>query len=139
MVKKILSYLKPSKNVALFLAGLLAGFVPTFVFYNISDDFIENIRTQLKPPPPPPEAVQPEFDPFGGFDFPMNDRIQARINYYLRNGIRDFLVESYNRSGKYLPMIQAVFEEYNIPLHISFLPILESGSPVSLSPRTPAW
>jgi len=70
---------------------------------------------------------QSDFNPFQDFELPTNERIDAKIRYYLRSGRKADLIRKYQRSGKYMPMIRAIFEEYNLPPVLVFLPILESG------------
>lgn len=68
----------------------------------------------------------------------VNDRIEQIMNYYTGGG-RSSMMTYLRRSGKYLPMIEDVLEDYNLPHDIAYLPIIESGySPNAISPASAA-
>ena len=109
----------------IFVLGVLVGGGLSFFIKDIPKGFF--LKRQVQ------EEV-PELDPFADFKVPMNDRIKAKIRNYIRPNTKAGLLVSYKRSGKYLPMIQAIFEEYNLPQYLAYLPILESAfDPNSLS------
>ncbi len=108
-------------KLILFISGMFVGSVLTYVVLHVPDNFF------TREPVSEIAIVKPEFDPFKDFVLPINDRINEKIQYYLRPDQKADLVESYQRSGRYLPMIRAIFEEYNLPQVLVFLPILESG------------
>jgi len=106
-----------------FLYGMVLGCLITFAILKFPFDIFLPARE--------PGAVGPAAD----FDYevlrdvklPTNARIEARIRYFLQPGRLADLLASYRRSGKFVPMISAIFEEYNLPQMLVFLPILESS------------
>lgn len=108
-----------------FILGVVVGGGLSLVITRVPKDFFFKEEA--------PKEVR-ELDPFADFEVPMNDRINAKIRNYTRPNMKAGLLESYKRSGKYLLMIQAIFEEYNLPQYLAYLPILESAfEPNSLS------
>ena len=103
------------------LIGIILGSAMTYGINQIPIDLSDFISTDTQSTPP----EQPDFK-LPPIELPMNDRIAARIHYYQRPGHLQDLLDTYKRAGKYLPMISAVFEEYNLPQPLVFLPILES-------------
>ena len=95
---------------------MFLGIILTFIAIYIPWDFITRKQDSNI------AIFKSEFDPFEKFDIPLNDRINAKIRYYLRPSKKVDLVESYKRSGKYMPMIRAIFEEYDLPQVLVFLP-----------------
>ncbi|MBL7093547.1 LysM peptidoglycan-binding domain-containing protein [candidate division KSB1 bacterium] len=118
---KSLNYLKIPKYLIIFISGMLIGSILTYIAIQIPRD-IETAKQDTSI-----TIEKPEFDPFAKFDIPHKNRIESKIRYYIRPGRKLDLVEKYKRSGRYLPMIKAIFEEYNLPQVLVFLPILESG------------
>ncbi len=119
LLDKIIAFI--SHRIFIFSTGLILGIAvsygATLLPWNLSDFF---------PAEEEPVIVeQPEFK-LPPIDLPMNPRIQARIDFYLKPARRKDLLETYARAGKYLPMISAIFEEYNLPQQLTLLPILES-------------
>lgn len=106
----------------IFLLGVVAGLGLAFVFISVFTDTATDSATTEQIT----QVAEAAIDPFVDFEIPMNDRINARIRNYLRAAPKADLLATYQRSGKYLPMIQAVFEEYNLPQFLAFLPIIES-------------
>lgn len=105
-----------------FLCGVLVGASFTFID-------LENLslpKAFFKKSPNAESTKTADLNAFEDFDIPMNERVQQRINFYLRPGWKEDLVQCYQRSGQYLSMMQAIFEEYNLPHVFIFLPILES-------------
>ncbi len=123
MLKKFSNFFL-SKPI-IFILGVAIGGSLSFFTNKVRTDFFleEEIATEIR-----------ELDPLADFEVPINERINAKIRNYTRPNSRAGLLESYRRSGKYLPMIQAIFEEYNLPQYLVYLPILESAfDPNSLS------
>jgi len=118
---KSLNYRKITKYLIIFISGMLIGSIITYIAIQIPRE-IETAKQDISI-----EIEKPEFNPFAEFVIPHNDRVEARIRYYLRPGRKLDLIEKYKRSGQYMPMIRAIFEEYNLPKVLVFLPILESG------------
>ncbi|MFQ5603609.1 MAG: LysM peptidoglycan-binding domain-containing protein [bacterium] len=119
LLKKIGWYLISSK-FSIFIFGVAAGWILSVVVLKIPTEYLFSTHeTDI-------EVETRKFDPFEKFTVPLNDRISAKINSYLSPGRRVDLLSSYKRSGKYLPMITAIFEEYNLPQYLVYLPILES-------------
>ncbi|MBN1996629.1 LysM peptidoglycan-binding domain-containing protein [candidate division KSB1 bacterium] len=113
-------YFKMQKLI-IFLSGMLIGCVFTYIAMIVPWDLLtlekgSNIA-----------VVTPEIDPFENFDIPINDRITAKIRNYLHPGKKMDLVQRYKRSGRYMPMISTIFDDYNLPQFLTFLPLLESG------------
>jgi membrane-bound lytic murein transglycosylase D len=109
------------KHIAIFISGMFIGGMLTYYFFHIPKD-IESTQQEANI-----AIVKPAFDPFKTFDIPLNDRTKTKIQYYLRPGRKMDLIEKYKRSGRYMPMIRAIFEEYDLPPFLVYLPILESG------------
>lgn len=111
---------RPSALVS-FFTGLVLGSMLTLMILRIPWELLRpRVAEEV-------EVEEPEFDPFADFEIPMNDRVQARIRHFLTPGGRAHLIESYRRSGRYMPMISPILEEYQLPQVLAFLPILESG------------
>ncbi|MDI6796270.1 MAG: LysM peptidoglycan-binding domain-containing protein [Desulfatibacillaceae bacterium] len=55
-----------------------------------------------------------------------NDHVQAEINSFLGRE-RNFFLESYRRSGQFMPMIEAKIAEAGLPKELAWLPLIESG------------
>ncbi len=62
-----------------------------------------------------------------GFSLPpvMNDRVQAQINWFVRNP--DYLARVLLRGQRYLPYITAELEQRGLPLELALLPVVESA------------
>lgn len=119
--RKYLRWSTFSNKLVIFVLGVIVGCILSFIVINIPKDFLKSKQVlELA-------IDEPEFDPFAQFKIPLNDRINAKIRYYLRPGRKADLADGYKRSGRYLPMIKAIFEEYNLPQVLVYLPILESG------------
>lgn len=124
MLENTHSYVKNRQilfKVILFVTGLITGSVLTYSSIRWLPDLTamkeENKTT----------ATSYDFNLLEKFDIPRNDRINKMIRFYLHPNRKTHLIESYLRSGKYLPMIRDIFEEYNLPQALVFLPILESA------------
>lgn len=62
------------------------------------------------------------------YDVPVvwNERVRNCLFYFqtiARSNMQTYL----ERSGRYLPMMQAIFAQYGLPLDLCYLPIIESG------------
>lgn len=62
--------------------------------------------------------------------FVSNKYTQAEINRFTR-GEKQFLLQSYKRSGRYRPHIVEALEEAGLPTELSWLPLIESGFKVN--------
>ncbi|MBN2363772.1 transglycosylase SLT domain-containing protein [candidate division WOR-3 bacterium] len=71
-------------------------------------------------------------------DIDASDRLKQALNYWTNTSAgRNTLIACLRKSGKYLPLIEEVLEDYNLPHDIAFLPIIESGySPGAVSPAS---
>jgi membrane-bound lytic murein transglycosylase D len=77
--------------------------------------------------PPEDEGVTAvEKDPV--YDLPVveNDKVRYFIDYYAKRGNRGFR-RWLERSGRYLPMMQAIFVEEGLPKDLAYLAMIESG------------
>ncbi len=68
-----------------------------------------------------------QLPPSAQLPLPMNDRIEARIKFFLRPVMKKELLDSYRRSGRYIKMIESALAEYSLPRQLAYLPILESS------------
>lgn len=57
---------------------------------------------------------------------PEHPRIDERREAYLQPGALPELLKTYKRAGNFLPIILAILDEYQLPPHLVYLPILES-------------
>ncbi len=65
----------------------------------------------------------------------LNKHVQEEIDAFTVGRDRDFFLESYRRSGKYRPKIEAALQDAGLPAELSWLPLIESGFKVTaLSP-----
>ncbi|MFO7706675.1 MAG: LysM peptidoglycan-binding domain-containing protein [Desulfobacterales bacterium] len=65
----------------------------------------------------------------------LNSHVQNEIDAFTTGRERDFFLESYRRSGRHRPRIEAALKEAGLPLELSWLPLIESGFKVTaLSP-----
>ena len=118
---KYLKYFKIPNNVIIFITGMIIGNTLTYIaIYKPWGFLIRKQDSNIA-------ISKSEFNPFEKFKIPLNDRIKAKIQFYLHPGRKADLIKSYKRSGTYMPMIRAIFEEYALPQVFVFLPILESG------------
>ncbi|MFC1516520.1 LysM peptidoglycan-binding domain-containing protein [Thermodesulfobacteriota bacterium] len=68
----------------------------------------------------------------------MNKHIQAEIDLFTKGKEKKFFIESYQRSGKYRPMIVPELTEAGLPVELSWLPLIESGFKVNALSRARA-
>lgn len=85
-----------------------------------------------KPPVASPAAAPTDIPDLlaylrGGFSLTpvMNDRVQAQLNWFLRNP--EYLDRVLLRSQRYLPYIAAEIEQRGLPLELALLPVVESA------------
>lgn len=57
----------------------------------------------------------------------INTNIQKEIHRFTKGGEKRFFIESYQRSGKYRPMILKKLEAAGLPAELSWIPLIESG------------
>ncbi|ABA89283.1 lytic transglycosylase, SLT, LysM, LysM, LysM and LysM domain-containing [Syntrophotalea carbinolica DSM 2380] len=90
-----------------------------------------------KKPPEDEGDTAVERDPV--YDLPVveNDKVRYFIDYYTKRGSRGFR-RWLERSGRYLPMMQAVFAEEGLPLDLAYLAMIESGFNVKACSRANA-
>ena len=67
----------------------------------------------------------------------MNRHVEAELQRF-NNGERNFLIESYKRSGMYRPYILAALKKAGLPEELSWLPLIESGFKVKAFSRARA-
>jgi len=67
----------------------------------------------------------------------MNSYVEKEIRYF-QTVDKNFLLESYRRSGKYRPMILEQLEKAGLPDELSWLPLIESGFRVRALSRSRA-
>ncbi|KAA3613734.1 MAG: LysM peptidoglycan-binding domain-containing protein [Calditrichaeota bacterium] len=101
--------------------GLLLGALVTFIGMRFGDQI-----TQLVSSFYPAQKIEPTIGSIP-MKLPMNDRITARIKFFLRPVMKKELLDSYRRSGRYIKMIEAALEEYGLPRELAWLPIQESS------------
>ncbi len=67
-----------------------------------------------------------------------SDRLKQYLNFWTNTSSgRNTLISYLRRSGKYLPLIEEILEDYNLPHDIAFLPVIESGyMPGAVSPAS---
>lgn len=56
----------------------------------------------------------------------FNEHVQAEINSFLGRE-RNFFMEAYQRSGQFMPMMEAKIIEAGLPKELAWLPLIESG------------
>jgi len=61
----------------------------------------------------------------------LNSHVQAEIKSFTSGGERNFFIRSYQRSGRYAPMIHAKLREAGLPAELAWLPLIESGYKVN--------
>ena len=67
----------------------------------------------------------------------MNDYVMRELKSF-QKGERRFFLESFERSGAFMPMIQQKLAEHNLPEEIGWLPLIESGFKVRALSRARA-
>ena len=65
----------------------------------------------------------------------LNRRVTQQINLFLKGRSLDILKASYQRSGRYTPMIREELAARGLPAELQWLPIVESG----FKPRAFSW
>ena len=108
-------------KATIFVLGALLGSALTVVIVRLPFDLVSFQEAEDKPFAAPKEEFK-----LPPMDLPTNARIEKSLKYYQHPGRTRDLLESYQRGGKYAPMISAIFEEYNLPQALVYLPILES-------------
>jgi membrane-bound lytic murein transglycosylase D len=103
----------------IFVLGIMVGAALSLTIVHIAEQVNPDQTTQAS-------LDETSANPFADYPIPINDRIRARIRYYLRPDRTADLLESYQRSGKYLPMISAILADYKLPQFLIYLPIIES-------------
>jgi membrane-bound lytic murein transglycosylase D len=68
----------------------------------------------------------------------LNANIQREINLFTRGPEKKFFIASYQRSGRYRPMILEKLEAAGLPAELSWLPLIESGFKVKALSRARA-
>ncbi len=104
-----------------FIAGLLCGILLLLICRQIPWNELFSKKK------PVAALLKPQSDPAKNFYLPLNDRINAKIRFYLRPGQKANLLTGVQRSGQYLPFIINIFREYELPLSLVYLPIIESN------------
>lgn len=76
----------------------------------------------------PPQDEGVSIAPDISFDFPVveNEKVHYYINYFT-GPVRKVFTRWLERSGKYLPLMQSIFEEEGLPLDLTYLAMVESG------------
>jgi membrane-bound lytic murein transglycosylase D len=59
-------------------------------------------------------------------DIPLNQKVLGYIELFQGN-LREFITEGLVRGSKYLPMIEQVFRDNNLPLDLAYIPLIESA------------
>ena len=59
-------------------------------------------------------------------DIPLNQKVLSYIELFQGN-LREFITEGLVRGSKYLPMIQKVFRDHDLPLDLAYIPLIESA------------
>ncbi len=80
------------------------------------------------------EAADSESDFWRTMPLVMNRYVRDNIHYLETRG-RWYMQNWIDRSGKYIPMMRAIFEKEHIPPDLSYLSLPESG----LDPRARSW
>ncbi len=97
---------------------------------------LEPLADEEIPLPEPEELASIELTPVQAdpdkpaieYDFPIV--INAEVEFFLnkfQHGQRKIFRKWLERSGRYLPMIQAELKKANMPLDLAYLPMIESG------------
>ncbi len=68
----------------------------------------------------------------------VNANVQKEINYFTKGGEKRFFIQSYQRAGKFRPMILKKLEAAGLPAELSWLPLIESGFKVKALSRARA-
>lgn len=92
------------------------------------------------------DQAEVESAPLGGtpegpdaFDVPieLNDKVRAYLDLFTRER-RERIQEAFDRAGRYLPMMRAIFREYGLPLDLVNLAYIESAFKVQAFSRARA-
>lgn len=77
---------------------------------------------------PPEDEGETAVEKEAAFDLPVveNDKVRYFIDYYAHRGSHGFR-RWLERSGRYLPMMQAILAEEGLPLDLAYLAMIESG------------
>jgi membrane-bound lytic murein transglycosylase D len=68
----------------------------------------------------------------------INRYVEAEIERFTNGEEKAFFIESYKRSGRYRPFIEAALVEAGLPAELSWLPLIESGFKVNAFSRARA-
>jgi len=104
------------------------------------DEELDPLASEEIPLPTPAESISLESDdrasdeelkivkPEIKYDFPVT--INRHVEFFLdkfQNALHKNFAKWLERSGRYLPMIQAELEKAGMPLDLAYLPMIESG------------
>jgi hypothetical protein len=95
------------------------------------DDFVEFYSDPLE------QRINEVLKRFGETDYhipsEMIERVRYHVDYYSKN-LHETVARYLQRKDKYMPMIQQIFREKNLPVELSYVSMLESGfNPMALS------
>lgn len=68
----------------------------------------------------------------------MNKYIQAELKLFTKGPEKQFFINAYKRSGKYLPYINKTLKENGLPAELAWIPLIESGFKVKALSRARA-
>ena len=68
----------------------------------------------------------------------INRYVETEIERFTVGEEKTFFIESYQRSGRYRPFIEAALQEAGLPAELSWLPLIESGFKVNAFSRARA-
>jgi membrane-bound lytic murein transglycosylase D len=124
---------KMSAMLLAFTLPALADYGPNFTHgRSAQGNYVWLNLDELTLPAPLTSPVQESQDDLlaylrEGFSLPssMNDRIQAQLNWFVRNP--EYLNRVFDRAQRYLPFITSEIEQRGLPLELALLPIVESA------------
>jgi len=73
------------------------------------------------------------IEPIAKSSIPLNDRVLAFVELF-SGRLKGYIEDGLNRGGRYLPMVQDIFEAEGLPIDLSYVPLIESAfKPSALS------
>ena len=130
-----------------FVAGLLATAEELENSLTLGDEEIEDGPEMVALPPIeipelPPDAIDivgPDGLPPSDYPLILNPTVEKFLDAMIAEGeYRNRIATGLSRSGDYLPMIRAKFRAADLPVEISYLPLIESAFSVKAYSRARA-
>ncbi|PJA99251.1 MAG: hypothetical protein CO128_04160 [Ignavibacteriales bacterium CG_4_9_14_3_um_filter_30_11] len=111
--------------------------IPEDVSISVLDEWMNKSIPEIDLKIDPQKSKIKRFQPIGynyGLPLEINPLVQQWLDYFQNKG-SDVIKRWFERSGRYFPMMERIFQEENVPRQLLYLSMVESG----LNPRARSW